>query len=251
MINQNKLSIHSFPSETVKTQSAALIADYLVTNLQASKKLLLLLSGGSAIGMYQELFQILLDKQVNLENLTVSLFDERFVPKGSIDSNEQQLREAGIINLIVHSKGTWIPYLSEEELDPHNVATHVATQFQTVLSINHQLVILAGMGEDGHTAGLLPVKETSPNKNKLYETDQLVVYYDVDPQDSDNPFHHRLTCTPILIQKAEQVFMYVTGEKKSTVLQKLLHETSDVYLFPSQTLLDTKKLTLVTDIGVK
>lgn len=243
--------IHTFPPEILQHSAAQFIATFLVEQLEKKKPILLLLSGGSAIGMYQEMFQILLDRKTSLSTVWVSLFDERFVMKGSLDSNEQQLKDAGVINLFESAGATWIPYLSQDQTTGESVAKEISKTFSTMLT-THRLIILAGLGDDGHTAGLLPVKKYSNNKERLFNPQELVAYYEVDSQDSDNPFHKRLTSTQMLIQEAEQVILFTSGEKKRTAFEKFLQNTEPLYRCPALVLYKSKQLPIIlTDLSAE
>ncbi|MEO8581375.1 MAG: 6-phosphogluconolactonase [Patescibacteria group bacterium] len=243
--------IHTFPTETLVYDTAQYIADFLVEKLKKDS-VLLLLSGGSAITMYEKMFEILIEKTIDLHNLSVSLFDERFVSQNSLDSNELQLRNAGVITQLMDREASWIPYLnSEQEENGKQVAQRVTQALTRELSLGKQLIILAGMGDDGHTAGLLPVQQDSPNRSRLFDTDQFVAYYQVDSSDSNNPFSYRLTATPALIKEAHHVFLYTAGEKKRPALQHFMNQDGPIHRYPVISLLASQQpVEVLTDITV-
>jgi 6-phosphogluconolactonase/glucosamine-6-phosphate isomerase/deaminase len=205
------------------------IADFLQQRLHKNK-VLLLLSGGSAIQMYAVLIQLLERKDTHFGNLTCSLFDERWVPIGSQDSNEQQLQDAGIIQKLLNNGSKWIPYLAPQSKSPSERAEELSYHLKKLLS-DHQLIILAGIGEDGHTAGLLPTKDPKTIKN-VFESKKLVEYYEL-PSDAKNLFRERITATPHLVKFAEQVFIYAPGENKVTAIKRFHEKKESIYDCPS------------------
>lgn len=232
--------------EQVQTESAQFCAEYLHHTLQ-EKSVLLLLSGGSAIPMYQELGEQLVAVQPNLSNLTISLVDERYVEVESPDSNGFQLKEKGIVSLFTAAGATWLPYLSPHPETGEKVATRISQQFAQVLDTGAILIMLAGMGDDAHTAGLLPTSDDQTIA-QLYDSAQLVAYYEV-PEDVPNPYRQRLTSTPKLIERVHQVIAYAVGEKKRAAIGRLVagieeiahcpvlalrHSQSDVIFFTDQ-----------------
>lgn len=245
-----KPDIHTFSSSSVQTESAQLIAHYLSEHLQQKKKIFLLLSGGSAIKMYKEMFDLVMHQVPAAPNLTASLFDERFVEKGHADSNEEQLKQAGILEQLNKLQARWLPYLSNSTQSGDKEAKKISEVFSEAISHHDEIVVLAGMGDDGHTSGLLPVRADSPNRQKVFETDQLITYYKVDPQDSNNPMLKRLTTTPAFIKQADQIFLYATGENKREAFKRFLANAEPMHACPVISLYQAKNaVKVITDLG--
>ncbi|KKU18387.1 MAG: hypothetical protein UY13_C0002G0096 [Candidatus Pacebacteria bacterium GW2011_GWB1_47_8] len=219
--------------------SAHFIADFLAQQLR-KHSVFLLLSGGSAIKVYKQAFEKLSQSIADLNHpLTVSLFDERYVPKDSANSNETQLRKVGVIDLIEQLGGSWVSYLSDQNLNGQETAQETNRWFSEMLARKKTfLLILAGIGGDGHTAGILPTQD-SATIEKVHHSDKLIEYYEL-PEDTDNPYRQRLTATPKLIEQADQVIVYAVGDDKKAALtdfkanQKPLNERPSLALHRSK-----------------
>ncbi len=240
-----KPSIHYFPPTTIQTKAAEFHAEFLNELLEHSAPLVLL-SGGSAIPMYRDLFQYLAEKRPDLSNLTVSLFDERFVLRESPDSNEEQLRQVGVIELLNKHQAHWISYLGSTNRSGLEVAHSMSQEFAQQLFRDKELVIFAGIGEDGHTAGLLPTKN-SLIIQEIFESDNNVEYYEL-PNDVINHFRQRLTSTPHLIRRAKHVIVYAKGGEKKQALREFLKHDQSISSFPSNALHEAANpVTIITD----
>lgn len=118
----------------------------------------LALSGGSTPrGCYRHLARL---HQVPWENVEIYLGDERFVPPDHPDSNYRMIRETLLETGTVRPRGLFmVPFDGE--------AAHAADAYEEILrqqyGASHLLpdrplfdLQLLGLGEDGHTASLLP-----------------------------------------------------------------------------------------------
>lgn len=234
-------------SENALVEAAQYLAEYLVTTV-SHHPTLLLLSGGSAISMYQQMFALFEKAGGHLDEVSVSLVDERLVSVGDTNSNGTQLEEAGVVSLIRDLGGTWIPYLTSNSETGEVVATRIANTFDE-LRADHQVIVLAGLGDDAHTSGLLPTQDPVTNKN-VFESADSVVSYDL-PADTDNPYRKRLTTTPHFLSQVAQIIVYAVGGKKRSALERLISGQEDVPQCPAICLrLSQKPVTVVTDIQV-
>lgn len=226
------VQIHRYSSEEVFGQSISVITSHLHQELQTSP-VFLLLSGGSAISLYLPIFRALIAQQAPLHQLTLSLMDERFVPKRNLDSNEQQIMESGVIGLLLPLGVKWVGMLDDQKTTGAERAKNISEQFDSILSTTPTVIAIAGMGEDGHTAGILPTKDHSPNKELLTESQANVVFYIVNTADSNNPYKQRLTTTSYFFTKIDKVFVYATGEKKQSALETFIAGTEPIHICPA------------------
>lgn len=247
LVHMTPITVRTFTPDLVLSKAASAIS-LIVSEHVKKGKLLLLLSGGSAIQMYRQAFEELSASQQDFSNLTVSLFDERFVPVDSAESNGKQLEDAGVVTLLHNMHAQWLPYLVEGQ-SGQEVATHVSTRFASLLQNGAQLIILAGLGDDGHTAGLLPTHDESTLSN-VFNSQQYVAYYQL-PDDAVNPYRYRVTATPALLPHANQVVLYAVGAKKNKPLQQLLQRTGKLAELPALTLLDAHEVIVLTDQTVE
>ena len=110
------------------------------------------------------------------------------------------------------------------ELDPRKAATLYEQALRTFFggTLRFDLVLL-GIGEDGHTAGLFP---STP---ALDVTDRLVV---------ENPVEKlgtvRLTLTVPAINAARRIVFLVAGEGKAGALEKILEGDTNPHEYPAK-----------------
>jgi 6-phosphogluconolactonase/glucosamine-6-phosphate isomerase/deaminase len=204
------------------------VAEYIANNIKLhldnSEKVFWLVAGGSSIPIAVETSKLLANSM--LDNLSVSLTDERYGPIGHKDSNWQQLLEAGLF-----LKGAeLIPVLEGENLDDTTLS--YAGKLASQLKDCDFSVGLFGIGTDGHTAGILP---GSP----AIEAKTLTVWYDgID--------YKRVTTTPQTITKLDEAVVYAVGKGKWPVLDKLDKDLS-LDIMPAQLLKRVRKLTIFND----
>ncbi len=234
---------HIFKSEEIQERAASFIADRLKEKL-SEQDVLLFLSGGGAIGMYRVMFEKLKGKSL-VHKLTVTLLDERFVEPNSIDSNEQQLREAGIRDWVENMGGEWIGYL-EASLDGKTTARNISQRLEEKLKKNPFVLVLAGIGSDGHTAGILPTRDEK-TMERVFGSTNLIEYYEL-PADTNNPHRKRITATSELIARTDQVVVYAVGDEKREVLSEFVNRGKSVEEFPALLLHKSKfPVVILTD----
>lgn len=207
---------------------AKYLADTIGAGLHAGKRVLWLLAGGSAIPVAVMAAQRLAASGVPLEQLIVTLTDERHGAVGHANSNWKQLQDAGF-------------NLPGAELHPvvagKDLAGTVAgfeTFLDKELSAAQYRLGLFGIGPDGHTSGILP------HSSAVHET-RLVHGY-------DGGEHQRITTTAAVIARLDEAVVYAVGEAKWPVLERL---ETDVPVDdqPAQALKQVPKTTVFTDLN--
>jgi len=227
-------------------ESARFLAQKIIEQEAKATKVFLLLSGGSAIEMYTQIFAFL-PAELRLNGWTVGLVDERFGPAGHENSNETLLRDAQVIQNFVSRGAEFIGMLLTSSTDGPTTARQISTMYQQLYEEADQVFIWIGLGEDGHTAGWLPT-QTLSEFQQLYNQQQAVVYYEVNPQNSDNPFVQRLTMSLSVLEFADQVVMYAKGANKKVVLQKLVAGMPPANELPASVLLQSSQpIEILTD----
>ena len=97
-----------------------------------------------------------------------------------------------------------------------------------------------GIGEDGHTAGLLPGYQSA------WEKAQFVAGYE-----NSGQFKKRLTITPKAIKLLDYALIAVKGEAKRVNLQKIIsREVAEINKIPGVILNQLKQAHLITDLKV-
>ena len=205
---------------------ASFITDKLSQQLKAGKRVLWLVPGGSSIAVAAEVAKQLEAGNVPLENLTVTLTDERYGAVGHPDSNWLQLEQVGF----ELPGATMQPVLTGATRD--ETVANFAKTLDDDLNANDYRLGFFGIGPDGHTAGILPHSPAVDSKD-------LAAGYDAGPL-------KRITMTMPAIARLDEAVAYAVGEPKWPVLDQL---ETDLPLAdqPAQSLKKVPALTIFND----
>jgi 6-phosphogluconolactonase/glucosamine-6-phosphate isomerase/deaminase len=206
-------------------QVAQYMAHLLNLRLQAKKKVLWLLSGGSAIAVAVAVSKSL--KASELDNLTVTLVDERYGAVGHHNSNGAQLEKAGFE----------LPGANLQPVLINADINRTTSSFKKVIESHFQSadykLALIGIGPDGHTAGILPNSPAinSPNMVASYKADD---------------YGQRVTITPRALTMLDEAVVYAGSEAKHEQLKRL-EQDLPIETQPAQILKQIKKVTIFND----
>lgn len=221
---------------TIKTTSrpedaGEFLASTILKRLELGKKVLFLISGGSAIPVVLKTADILREsanknQSKNLQNLTITLADERYGEIDHPDSNWRQLTEKGF-NL---PEAKIIYVLTGDDME--TTAEKWNEALKQELEKADYRIGLFGIGADGHTAGILPESPAvlSDSFAHGYTTSQF----------------SRITMTGKAIEKLDEAVAWVQGENKWGVIESLA-KNADINLQPAQILKKVPLLTIFTD----
>ncbi len=165
------------------------------------------LSGGSTP---KAIFEVLgSDHKGSLDWSKVYFFwsDERSVPPDHVDSNYKSAIDSGLNNLPID------PSRIHRMVAENNIETNAQSYEEKILSIVPEAsfdLIMLGMGDDGHTASLFP------NTEGLDERSKLVIANEVPQKDTT-----RMTMTFNAFHKAKNIAIYVIGDNKASMLEKI------------------------------
>ncbi len=201
----------------------------------ASQPTLLFWSGGSA----SKIAELLVPKLNNFDDLswlTMSLIDERYGQPGHADSNETLIRTNGLIDLVEKKSGQWFPVLTglpiEQEIDRMN------SFFTSNYTQPTKKLGLFGIGEDGHTAGMLPVFDDSTPFDSLFSpaTNEVYSFFNLNQVNPNypNPFKERMTLNMNGIKNLDERVVFASGEKKKSVLKKINQSSTSIHLCPAK-----------------
>ncbi len=199
-------------------QSSRHIADTIIRNCTGNT--LLLLSGGSSAKVAVKALQLL--PQETLNNMTVSLSDERFVDTSSPDSNWNLLESFGLNDISVKK-------LTVLKTQPSSRETTTADFTQALASAQSEadcIVAILGIGTDNHTAGILP------NSVAAHSSSPIVIDYETDS-------FERITITPTFFENIDYAYLYAEGPDKKPAVE-LLNSELDPIAYPAQLLKKTK-----------
>jgi 6-phosphogluconolactonase len=202
------------PDELAKT-----IADRLterVVELHARHRVpRIVLTGGTiAAAAYQRIDAAAAD----WANVDFWFGDERFMPEGHADRNDQQARDAFLDRVgaaRVHSVAGNDCSLSAAEAADEYAATLPDEPFD---------VVLLGLGPDGHVASLFPERE------QLHETERACV----ELFDSPKPPPVRISMTFPTLNRADAVWFLVSGEEKSDAVARALADAGTIDETPAR-----------------
>ncbi len=180
------------------------------------------LSGGSTPKrLYELLGSDMIRTKFDWERVHVFFGDERFVPKDHADSNY------GMIHAALTSR---VPIPAE---NVHAVATELATPAEAAAAYERTLktflgketldiwrplfaVTLLGLGDDGHTASLFP------GTDALHERVKWVTSVEGAKPEA------RISMTFPTLASSRSVVFLVAGEKKRTMLKRLLERDPSI-----------------------
>lgn len=111
-----------------------------------------------------------------------------------------------------------------------------------------KIFVTMGIGDNGHTAGILPYPENPALFQTLFEEgDRWVVGYDATAQKSLSPL--RLTLRlPFLRNEVEKTVVYVAGEEKRMALLRVIEDKGSLAKTPARILREMKDARIFTDI---
>lgn len=205
---------------------------------------LLLFSGGSALSIIEHI-----DSEHVNDRVTLSVLDERFQASES-ESNFAQLEATDFYAKAV-ANGAYV--IDPRGVEGENLA-ETAAWFEASLRGWRQqhpggiVVITQGIGEDGHTAGILPFPENPDYFKTTFEDDarwaigyELLVEKDAHTE--------RITVTlPFLREQVTSSVVYATGGTKHDTLRALLEQPdASLAKMPARVINQMNDVLLCTD----
>lgn len=205
--------------------SANDIANTIIEQLKAKKRVLWLLSGGSSIPIAIKASQIL--KDYDLSNLSVTLTDERYGEVGHKDENWQQLLDGG---LDLPRANLYRPLIGESIQKTTDLFNNWL--LKSLNEADYKIGIF-GLGEDGHTAGIKP-------GSKAVKSTDLATFFTADD-------FKRITIGFVAISRLDKVFIQASGINKRNIIHALLYYNMPLDDQPSQILNTISDATLYTN----
>lgn len=200
------MTVETWPdADALATAIAERIVDRLSHVQQTGRTPTVVLTGGTiATSAYQRIVA----GDVDWSDVEFWWGDERFVPAGHADRNDQQARDAFLTRL-------GVPEAHLHTMPAHGCSESMAEAadgYAATLPGEPFDLVLHGMGPDGHIASLFP------GFAQLHETDRRVV----DVFDSPKPPPQRISMTFEALNHAQSVWLLVSGEGKSEAVARAL-----------------------------
>jgi len=184
------------------------VAELLSNAISQKGKASLAVSGGSTP---KDFFTALSNKDIDWQNVTVTLADERWVDFESDASNTRLVHENLLKNKA--SAASFFHLKKEGECNKETLDQLNSDAKEHLLPLD---VLILGMGEDGHTASLFPCSKQIAAALAIENNDALMK---VVPQTAPN---ERITFTYAHLVKSKNIILHVCGEGKKDVLEKAL-----------------------------
>ena len=201
---------------------AEAVAENLNAGLDERGSASLAVSGGSTPKRFFEVLGARED--IDWENVTVTLVDERWVDEGSDRSNARLVKD----NLLAGpaAAATFVPlYAGTPEPD----AAGIDAANKTVAEVPAPFdAVILGMGNDGHTASFFPGGDTL--EDALNSDGPVLAIH------APGAGEPRVTFTLPRLLDTRAVYLHIEGEEKAQVLDKAL-ETGPVESMPVRAVL--------------
>lgn len=244
-------------------QSAAAEAgEHLNAILAENKKLpvLLMLSGGSALSMVNYV-----GESVFGANLSISMLDERFTPlevgrpkgvrcpdatSGQTSNgvnNFLQLQKTDFYKDAFEAEASFFGTLPRAGESMEDLRQRWDKNLKTWRKENPKGLIVAtlGLGQDGHTAGILPFPEDHEKFNSLFNGQAWTVAYNAAGK---NIHPQRVTATLTFLKMLDAGFAFVAGKEKQEKFDQLTSGKIKAAELPAAVWREMKNVKIFTDL---
>ena len=207
--------------EKTHEECSKLLLKLISKHINEFEKFSIGLSGGTTPELFYKLFS---KKYHEYSNITFWTVDERHV-----DTTEKISNQKMINSIFNDTKLNVIKYDYNE--DPRLSAENYTTK--VLEKINKFNIAVLGVGDDGHVASLFPNTRALESDKKGFVENEVNILT-----------KWRITSTYQLLADVESLYLFVTGENKKEIIQKIGNEDD----LPVNKLIGLrKKTTLLTD----
>ena len=230
------INIQKINSQEIWHEAATLLFKKLQFAGNEGKRSLLLLSGGSAISIYQILSELIDKGNIRSDSLAVGQIDERFQPENENDINAGQIDSSKLTEILQKKQIPFyqIPQTGNLRETSFNYDKLLKKLFKTY---DYHLAVL-GIGQDGHTAGLLR------GYRMEWDKDRMVAGFE-----NRGEFKQRITITPKVFGMLDYALVAVLGLEKKAVVEKIINqESGDINNLPGLLIHKIKEVDLESNI---
>jgi len=215
-----------------------------ITELVSEKEIpiLLLLSGGSAFSILEFIDETCLGNRI-----TIGMLDERYSKDPDI-SNFSQFQETLFYKKAVSAECRFIDTKVVHNESLEDLANRFERELKSWKNSNPDGKVIAtmGIGSDGHTGGIMPFAQDSTEFSHFFEEVKWVIGYDAG---SKNQYPVRITVTNVFLRQAiDYALMYISGENKKEIFDKLLNKNGGLSGLPASIIHEMKDVKIFTDI---
>ena len=209
--NQQNLAVIT---TDIPEQAAAEVIVNEISQYLPHKRVLLLLAGGSAVAIYPLLLEQL-NKLGNLQNLTVTVGDERWnLNPAHEQANWRQIQNSGFFGQIGKMGARIYRVLQGKSLAEE--AQRFNDFLQQQLELKAKIISVQGIGGDGHTAGIFPA-DKAEFKN-IYQKQGWAIAHNL----GKNNYAERITISPKFMAKVNTFVLFAKGLDKLPIFKTLL-----------------------------
>jgi 6-phosphogluconolactonase len=212
---------------------SAALADRIVKALgeaiAARGQASLIVPGGSTPAAF---FGVLSRRVLAWDKVTISMTDERWVPPDSDRSNEHLLRKRLLVGRAAAAR-----FVALKIDEPTACLAQVAVSEQVGAIARPFDLILAGMGDDGHTASLIPGSE---ELEEALDPENPYFAWNITPP-RETGLDERITLTSRALLDARAIALLMRGASKRRTLEKA-QSGDDVSEMPVRVLLNQDKV---------
>ena len=222
-------------------ERAAKYLDSLVLDSSKNNGVLLLVSGGSCLNVVNAMETCWNDK------VTIGVIDERYTTDFNI-SNFGQMKNLPFWSNVTRKKCGVINTEIKTGETLGAAAARMEKQWKNWKKHNRQgkVIVLLGMGVDGHTAGIMPMPEDKGKINALFgDNSGWVCGYDCGDK---NAYRYRLTATLSFLQKeVKEAVVFVMGKEKKEKWGEINDGEKNVWEMPIKVIKSMRSVTYFTD----
>ena len=206
------------------------ISERIKITLNAKDRFQFCVCGGSTP---KNVYNFLSEKQLNWEKVDVFLGDERCVHPSSDESNTLMINNSLLNNF--GSKADFYNIFSDEKINEDISKQLLLEELKKKCEGNPPIFdfTLLGLGDDGHTASLVP--------NKNNNTDEFVIT-------SFGMGLNRLSFTPKVLSASRKIAFIVSGASKQIALKRLINNSESSDRTPAKLVKSKSKILVFTDL---
>ena len=205
------------------------ISQILKQEIKNKGEATLLVSGGSTP---KKLYEILSNKEIDWNKVSIGLIDERFVATETDESNELLIKNTLLKNKAADAKFIGLMFNLDDYKENLNIA--ISKNKSIYKSITCSIL---GMGLDGHTASLFPNSEEIYTDDSIFG-DKIIINTKATSEPSK-----RISYTKSKILSSKHLFLYFNGKEKLDVFYSA-KESNNSSLKPISAFIHQNKKTL-------
>lgn len=218
------MKLHIFDDKEILGEKLAeWVCDLITDTLKHQQFFTLVLSGGGTPKLlYEKLASDKYKSKIDWRRIHVFWGDERVVPFNDERNNAKMAFDWLLNHVDIPASQI---HIMRTDIEPNFAVAEYRKLLHsffdsTVCSFD---LVLLGMGDDGHTLSLFPgslvIQDRSQWVNAVYHEHQEL---------------YRITLMPSLVNRACKVAFMVEGEKKATMLKKVIEGEYKPALYPAQ-----------------